>query len=360
MLSDVNKVKEGICDKLGNAIQYFATFFIAVVMAFFKGWKLTLVILSCSPLLFAASLAFTKLAAVLNVNELKAYGKAGAIAEETLTAIRTVFAFNGSRKALDRYSEKLNTAKKFGIKKGFSTGILVGILWFVIFLLYAIGFWYGWKLSTEEADFNIGNIMAVFFLMLIGVFSLGNGGPYISTAASSRAAAYEIFQIIDRQPEINSSSDSGEKIEAMQGDIEYSQVEFSYPSRPDIPILRGADIRIKAGSTVALVGHSGCGKSTCIQLLQRFYDPVGGAVRIDGVDVKTLNVKWLRGQLGVVSQEPVLFGTSISENIKFGKTDATDAEVVKAAQNANAHDFIMKLPQVGKSLTTFLYSNCAY
>ncbi len=339
-------MKEGICDKLGNAIQYFSTFFIAVVIAFFKGWKLTLVILSCSPLLFAASLAFTKLAAVLNINELKAYGKAGAIAEETLTAIRTVLAFNGGRKALDRYSEKLDTAKKFGIKKGFSTGILVGILWFVIFLLYAIGFWYGWKLSTYENNFNIGNIMAVFFLMLIGVFSLGNGGPYISTAASSSAAAHAIFEIIDRKPEIDSSSNLGDKIESMQGDIEFSKVEFSYPSRSDIPILQGTDIKIKAGSTIALVGHSGCGKSTCIQLLQRFYDPINGTVRIDGIDIKTLNVKWLRSQLGVVSQEPVLFGTTISENIKFGKNDATDAEVVKAAQNANAHDFIMKLPQV--------------
>ncbi len=293
-------------------------------------------------------------------NELKTYAIAGSIAEETLTAIRTVFAFNGSQKELARYASKLENAKKFGIKKGFISGLLMGFLWFVIFCMYALGFYYGWKVSTEDSDFSIGKLLAVFFLVLNGVFSLGNGGPYISTSASSRAAAYEVFKIIDRQPEIDSSSESGEKIEAMQGDIEYSQVEFSYPSRPDIPILRAADIRIKAGSTIALVGQSGCGKSTCIQLLQRFYDPVGGAVRIDGVDVKTLNVKWLRGQLGVVSQEPVLFGTSISENIKFGKTDATDAEVVKAAQNANAHDFIMKLPQVGKSLTTFLYSNCAY
>ncbi len=277
----------------------------------------------------------------MTTNELKTYAIAGSIAEETLTAIRTVFAFNGSQKELARYTSKLEKAKKFGIKKGFISGLLIGFLWFVIFGMYALGFYYGWKVSTEEENFSIGSILAVFFLVLVGVFSLGNGGPYISTAASSRAAAYEIFQIIDRQPEINSSSDSGEKIEAMQGDIEYSQVEFSYPSRPDIPILRGADIRIKAGSTVALVGHSGCGKSTCIQLLQRFYDPVGGAVRIDGVDVKTLNVKWLRGQLGVVSQEPVLFGTSISENIKFGKTDATDAEVVKAAQNAKNHRVFM-------------------
>ncbi len=289
---------------------------------------------------------FIKLAAVLTTNELKTYAIAGSIAEEVLTSIRTVYAFNGGQKELARYTSKLEKTKTIGIKKGIISGLLIGFLWFVIFGMYALGFYYGWKVSTEDKSFSIGSILAVFFLVLVGVFSLGNAGPYVSTLTSSRAAAHAIFEIIDRKPEIDSSSNLGDKIESMQGDIEFSKVEFSYPSRSDIPILQGTDIKIKAGSTIALVGHSGCGKSTCIQLLQRFYDPINGTVRIDGIDIKTLNVKWLRSQLGVVSQEPVLFGTTISENIKFGKNDATDAEVVKAAQNANAHDFIMKLPQV--------------
>ena len=110
--------------------------------------------------------------------------------------------------------------------------------------------------------------------------------------------------------------------------------------------MKGANFEIKEGTCVALVGSSGCGKSTCIQLLQRFYDPIEGSISIDGKDLKTLNLKWLRSQIGVVSQEPILFGTTILENIRMGKEDATEDEIRTAAINANADKFIMELPQV--------------
>jgi len=130
------------------------------------------------------------------------------------------------------------------------------------------------------------------------------------------------------------------------GDIHFNNTTFNYPSRPQIKILDSIDIKIKNGSTVAFVGSSGCGKSTCMQLLQRFYDPLDGQITLDNRDLKTLNVKWLRSQIGVVNQEPILFGTTIYENIKFGKEDATEEDIKLAAMNANAHDFIMTLPDV--------------
>ena len=134
------------------------------------------------------------------------------------------------------------------------------------------------------------------------------------------------------------------------GDIHFNNTTFNYPSRPQIKILDSIDIKIKNGSTVAFVGSSGCGKSTCMQLLQRFYDPLEGEITLDNRDLKTLNVKWLRSQIGVVNQEPILFGTTIYENIKFGKDDATEEDIKLAAMNANAHDFIMSLPDVINSL----------
>ena len=130
------------------------------------------------------------------------------------------------------------------------------------------------------------------------------------------------------------------------GNIEFRDVNFNYPARAEIQILKGLSMKIHSGSTVALVGSSGCGKSTCIQLIQRFYDPLSGSINLDGKDLKDLNIHWLRSQLGVVNQEPILFGTTIYENIKFGKDDATEDEIKLAAQNANAHDFIMTLPDV--------------
>lgn len=130
----------------------------------------------------------------------------------------------------------------------------------------------------------------------------GNAGPFIGTLATARAAAFEVFKIIDRKPPIDISSKKGEKLENLVGNIELKDVNFNYPARTDIQILKGVNLRIKSGTSVALVGSSGCGKSTCIQLIQRFYDPLEGSITIDGKDIKEYNLSWLRSQIGVVNQ----------------------------------------------------------
>ncbi|MEE6466381.1 hypothetical protein FKM82_006929, partial [Ascaphus truei] len=162
--------------------------------------------------------------------------------------------------------------------------------------------------------------------------------------ANARAAAFEVYRIINQPRIIDSSSKEGHKPDRLIGHIEFKDIHFSYPSRPDSQILKGLNLKVEAGKTIALVGSSGCGKSTTIQLLQRFYDPQHGEIILDGNDVRTLNVKWLRENIGVVSQEPVLFGTTIGENISYGREDVTDAEIEQAAKEANAYDFISKLP----------------
>ncbi|NWS98360.1 MDR1 protein, partial [Mionectes macconnelli] len=135
----------------------------------------------------------------------------------------------------------------------------------------------------------------------------------------------------------------------VKGNLEFKNVYFNYPSRPDVEILKGLNLRISSGQTVALVGSSGCGKSTTVQLIQRFYDPKEGTITIDGQDIKTLNVRYLREIIGVVNQEPVLFATTIAENIRYGREDVTMEEIEKATKEANAYDFIMKLPNVSRS-----------
>lgn len=134
-------------------------------------------------------------------------------------------------------------------------------------------------------------------------------------------------------------------MDTIRGDIEFERVSFVYPSRPDSTVLKDFNLKVEAGKTVALVGASGSGKSTAIALVQRFYDVNDGVVKIDGVDIRTLQLKWIRGKMGLVSQEHGLFGTSIKENIMFGKLDATMDEVMTAAMAANAHNFIRQLPE---------------
>ena len=174
---------------------------------------------------------------------------------------------------------------------------------------------------------------------------IGQSSTFAEAFNTARAAAYDIFQVIYRKSPIDSCGNEGLKPKEFTGQISFKNVFFNYPARKDVKILNGLDLEVETGKTVALVGPSGCGKSTCIQLIQRFYDPDQGQVLVDGKDVKELNVGWLRNQIGIVGQEPVLFDCSIKDNIKYAKEDATDEEITKACQEANAYDFIQKLPE---------------
>uniref|UniRef100_A0A673J6R8 ATP-binding cassette, sub-family B (MDR/TAP), member 5 n=1 Tax=Sinocyclocheilus rhinocerous TaxID=307959 RepID=A0A673J6R8_9TELE len=283
--------------------------------------------------------------ATLTSKELTAYAKAGAVAEEILVAIRTVVAFNGQKKAVEKYEKNLVEAKNFGVKKAITTNVSMGLTQFIIFGTYTLAFWYGTKLSVDEPEnYTIGRVIIVFFCVMIGAFSLGQGAQNLESIAKARGAAYEVYKTIDMPRPIDSSSKEGHKPDHVKGDIEFKNIHFSYPSRKDVKILQGMNLKVPHGKTIALVGASGCGKSTTIQLLQRFYDPDSGEVTLDGRDIRTLNVRWLRENMGIVSQEPVLFGTTIAENIRYGREDATDEDIERAIKEANAYDFISKLP----------------
>ncbi|GFR58628.1 multidrug resistance protein 1 [Elysia marginata] len=154
----------------------------------------------------------------------------------------------------------------------------------------------------------------------------------------------EVTEDLLQMSAIDSASEEGLRPQTLTGNISLKNVHFTYPSRADVKILKGMDLTVPAGQTVALVGQSGCGKSTVIQLLQRFYDPDAGQVCLDGVDLREINIRWLRQNVGIVGQEPVLFATTIGENIKYGRQGATMDEVIKACKNANAYDFIMRMP----------------
>ncbi|CAF3896222.1 unnamed protein product, partial [Rotaria sordida] len=180
--------------------------------------------------------------------------------------------------------------------------------------------------------------------VVIGVFRIQRATSFVQALNRARSAAYIIWKIIDEPSKINNHSEIGLKKADLIGNIDFSNVFFSYPSRPDIPILNGISFNVKHAQTIALVGSSGSGKSTCIQLLQRFYDPYSGSIIIDGNQINQYNLNWLRQQIGVVSQEPVLFHTTIRQNILFGHDSATDEELHQAAKIANAHNFIMTLP----------------
>ncbi|KAF3691922.1 Multidrug resistance protein 1 [Channa argus] len=349
LIDDVYKIQEGIGDKVGMLLQAFTTFITSFIIGFSKGWKLTLVILAVSPALGISAAFFSKVLTNFTSKEQSAYAKAGAVAEEVLSAIRTVFAFSGQEREIERYHKNLEDAKRVGIKKALSSNIAMGFTFLMIYLSYALAFWYGSTLVLS-GEYRIGSLLTVFFVVLIGAFAMGQTSPNIQTFASARGAAHKVYSIIDHKPSIDSYSEEGFKPDSIKGNIEFKNIHFNYPSRPDVKILNNMSLSVKSGQTIALVGSSGCGKSTTIQLLQRFYDPQEGSVSIDDHDIRSLNIRYLRDMIGVVSQEPILFATTITENIRYGRPDVTQQDIEQAAKEANAYDFIMYLPDKFETL----------
>ncbi|KAG5875736.1 hypothetical protein JTB14_010724 [Gonioctena quinquepunctata] len=349
MSEDLYKFEDGIGEKIPMFLHFQIVFLTSLTIALIKGWELALICLTSLPATLIALGIVAFLTTKFAKKELDAYGSAGSIAEEVLSSIRTVVAFSGQEKEMERYDKNLVFARKNNIKRTMLSAIGMSFLWFLIYASYSLAFWYGVKLLLEQRGwddpvYTPGNMVTVFFSVMTGSMNFGISSPYIEVFGISKAAASKIFSVIDNNPIINESKGKGDRPDSIKGNIKFRNVKFHYPSRTDVPILQGLNLEINPGDTVALVGSSGCGKSTVIQLIQRFYDPISGEVNLDGKNIKDLDLSWLRSHIGVVGQEPVLFGTSIMENIKYGNLEASEEDVVNAAKKANAHNFIQSLP----------------
>ncbi|KAI5635212.1 ABC transporter transmembrane region domain-containing protein [Phthorimaea operculella] len=338
---NVIKLEEGIGDKLSAMVFYVTCGLSSVIMALVKGWKLALICLISAPVSFLLVGLTGKFAQRLSKKEAEESGRASAIAEEVLSSIQTVFAFNGQQKELERYSAPLAAARKTDIKKELFTGLTMSLLFVCIFSSYGLAFYFGVYLIVHEPkNYNAEVMFSVFIGVISGLQYLGMLGMLVTSFASARGAGASIFHLLDSVPTINPLLDRGLTPKAVEGRIEFQDVVFRYPARPDIIVLNGFNLVVNRGQIAALVGHSGCGKSTAIQLVCRYYDVI-----FDGHDVRSLSVRWLRAQVGLVGQEPVLFNTTVRENIRYGREDASNEDIEAAARQANAHHFIHKLPK---------------
>ncbi|KAL8468366.1 hypothetical protein ACS0TY_031549 [Phlomoides rotata] len=344
MSGDTILIQEAMGEKVGKFIQFVSTFLGGFVLAFCKGWLLSLVLCSCIPALALAGGSVSLVMAKMASRGQVAYAEAGNVVEQTIGAIRTVQSYNGEKDATDKYDRKLEIAYAAAVKQGLASGFGIGMVMFVVFGTYGLSIWYGAKLIREQG-YNGGVVVNVIMSIMTGGIALGQTSPCTNAFASGRAAAYKMFETINRRPKIDATDSSGTVLEDMRGDIEVRDVYFRYPARPEVQIFAGFSLSVACGKTAALVGQSGSGKSTVISLVERFYDPDAGEVLIDGVNLKSMNLRWIRGKIGLVSQEPILFATTMKENVLYGKEDATDEEIRRAIELANAAKFIDKLPQ---------------
>ncbi|MBA0859917.1 hypothetical protein Goshw_012032 [Gossypium schwendimanii] len=344
MSGDTVLIQDAMGEKVGKFSQLISTFIGGFVIAFVKGWLLTLVMLSAIPLLVISGGTIAVIVSKMASRGQNAYAKAATVVEQTIGSIRTVASFTGEKQAINNYNKSLVTAYRSGVHEGTAAGVGVGLVMLVIFCSYALAVWFGGKMILEKG-YTGGQVLNVIMAVLTGSMSLGQASPCMTAFAAGQAAAFKMFETIKRKPEIDSYDTSGKVLEDIRGDVELRDVYFSYPARPEEQVFSGFSLSIPSSTTVALVGQSGSGKSTAISLIERFYDPQAGEVLIDGINLKEFQLRWIRGKIGLVSQEPVLFTSSIRDNIAYGKEDATTEEIRAAAELANATNFIDKLPQ---------------
>ncbi|XP_056855659.1 ABC transporter B family member 10 [Raphanus sativus] len=337
--SDILVVQDALSEKVGNFLHCMSRFIAGFAIGFASVWQISLVTLSIVPLIAVAGGIYAYVNTGLLASVRKSYVKAGEIAEEVIGNVRTVQAFTGEEKAVRSYGEALKNTYTYGRKAGLAKGLGLGSMHCVLFLSWALLVWFT-SIIVHKGIANGGESFTTMLNVVIAGLSLGQAAPDISTFVRARAAAYPIFQMIERNKEVK----TGRKLGKVDGEIQFRDVTFTYPSRPDVVIFDKLNLVIPAGKVVALVGGSGSGKSTVISLIERFYEPTDGAVFLDGNDIRYLDLKWLRGHICLVNQEPALFATTIRENIMYGKDDATDEEITRAVTLSEALSFINKLP----------------
>ena len=282
------------------------------------------------------------------------YGRAGALAEDVFSSIRNVHAFWAHPRLAGRYDELLLEARHEGRIKRPIYGVMFSTEFFCVNAGYGLAFWQGIHMYVNGEIAASGSVITVIFAVIVAATALTQVAPQTIAVTQAASAAHDLFKIIDRPSQDDSMSTAGHIPAHCKGEIELRDLEFHYPSRPDAPILQGTNLKLPAGKTTALVGASGSGKSTVIGMIERWYKPTTGSITLDGVELNELNIKWLRTNIRLVHQEPVLFKGTVFDNVSYGLVgtnyvNASKAEKLKLVQEACraafAHDFISDLPE---------------
>jgi len=369
-------------------IQSISSFVFGIVVAFTGYWKIALVMLACMPLIILIACADGWSISSYSTKMKKVYEDAGSVAVEALESVRTVISIEREKTFIDTFMEHLNEPHKYTVRISIIHGTVFAAEGMFSFLMTALAFWYGTQCLLDGEPITFAGIMRAQMGITTGANAFSAIFNAMPSYGKGLAAAMHIFELLDRDPPVpycnvcnpspihadhlerltdediqretdpkNAKKRGTKTIDDLRGEIEFKDVHFAYPVRKEIEVLKGLSFDAQPKQCVALVGESGCGKSTVVGLLERLYNLDSGSIKVDGVPVEELDIGWLRNQMGLVSQEPVLFASSIYDNIRYGKPDATKEEIEEAAKQANAHRFIVGFPdgyetQVGEKGVT--------
>jgi ATP-binding cassette subfamily B protein len=339
--ADTGTLQSAVSANLSMALRNGVQLIGGVVMLIVTSPKLAALMLLVVPVIAVGAVVHGRRVRKLARAVQDAVAHSTAVAEESIAGVRTVRAFAAETREAARYDAANDRALGAARRRIRAASWFMAITSGSAYLAAATVFYAGGRMVAAH-ELTTGALASFLMYTLIVGFSLGAVADLWADMLRALGAAERVFDLIDRAPAMPLGG--GDVLERVEGAVALEHVRFAYPTRPELVVLGDVSLALAPGEVVALVGPSGAGKSTVASLLCRFYDPQGGVVRLDGRDVRELDPTWLRQKIGVVAQEPVLFSTSVAENIRYGRPDATQADVEAAARTANADGFVRGFP----------------
>ena len=344
LTADVEKLYSTFSITLAEFLRQIIILVVGILFLFVSTPDLALIMLGTFPVVVVAAIFFGRFIRKLSKKRQKKLADSNSLLSETLLTIQMVKAFTNELFEVRRYQSSIGEVVTVAMKYARSRALFAT---FIIIILFGALFFIIWKgaVMVQEKTMTPGDLVTfVSYTFILGasIAGLGNFTPEILGAIG---ATERVREILETEGEMDLTGHPKIEVVPVQGHIQFENVHFRYPTRPDLPVLKGIDLDIKAGQKVALVGQSGAGKSTIIQLLLRLYEVAEGDIKIDGKSILAADLRTVRTNMAFVPQEVILFGGTIRENILYGKENATEAEIIAAAQQSNSWEFIQSFPE---------------
>jgi ABC-type multidrug transport system fused ATPase/permease subunit len=340
--SDTTKINGIALSIVGQLFQTSVTLVLGVALSLVYDWRLCLINIGFLPLIIGSYILQFKVQKGGAAEDDAIEMEAGSILSESVINTKTIFSYNMEAKVVDYYSKILEGFNRNMKKSSMINGIFYSSSQFIVFGMYATLFYAGGQFFFMSPPLTLKIMMRAILTILFSALGVGVAAAFVGDYTSAKKAIVSLYDILDEPSliDIIESEKNGIHKDKFIGKIEFRNVSFAYPTRPDFPVFKNLNFIIEPGQHVAFVGSSGSGKSTIISLIERFYDVTDGQILIDDVDIRQYNLKNLRLNIGLVSQEPALFKRSVRENIRYGRLNSTDEEIVEAANAAYISDLI--------------------
>ena len=341
--NDVSMVRALVTSDISTALSQALTFVGALVLIVITDWRLTLFMFALIPLVAIIAMLFGRRLRTISGFVQDQLAEATTVLEEALGGIRVVQSFNRELYEINRFRQNIEKTFALAMRRTRISALFGPVISFMGFAAVVSIFWFGGH-EVLAGRLTAGQLFMFLVLTLTIAGSIGQFSSLWTGLQETLGATQRLFEILDTNSEIQDAPNAV-TLAQVQGQIRFEQVSFGYSDDPHSRILEDVSLEVRPGEVLALVGPSGAGKTTLVNLIPRFFDPSLGAICIDGQDLRTLSLESLRQQIGIVPQETLLFGSTVRENILYGRLDASEAELIEAARSANAHEFILQLPQ---------------